>query len=77
MTFNLCTTGYQYNNSEEANRLSVLGFQFETDEYGRHITDHHPSVEFSTLEELMDFVKVWAPLIIDEDSIEIYDDYRE
>ena len=36
-----------------------------------------PVVEINTLEDLMEFQKEWGMLVITEDTIEIYDGYRE
>lgn len=40
-------------------------------------TDNKGTVEINSLEELMTFVEKWGRVIVSEDSIEIYDNYRE
>ncbi len=36
-----------------------------------------PVIEINTLEELMNLAKEWGELVVNEDSIVIYDDYIE
>jgi hypothetical protein len=42
-------------------------------------TDRHhiPQIEINTLEELINFVKEYGPVVVSENEITIYDDYLE
>ncbi len=79
MRFKISTIGAFYNKNE-ATKLKTLGFQFETGEfiYGKSyhkIQSPDSWLEIHTLEELTRFIKEYGTIIIDEDTIEIYDDY--
>jgi hypothetical protein len=78
MTFRLRTSGWKYPPEQQA-KLEQLGFLFVQDEYGWH-KDYQgdgPLKEFSSLADLMAFQAEWGSLVLDENTIEIYDDYRE
>lgn len=36
-----------------------------------------PTIELETLEDLISFEEEWGPIIIDNNTIEIYNDIRE
>lgn len=74
--FKLETSGYNYS-KKEAKRLESLGFKFEKAGVKRFKLDHTPILTLTSLEDLLTFCREWGPLVIDDDKIEIYDDYRE
>jgi hypothetical protein len=89
MKFKLSTSCYFYD-KDSAEKLKGLGFEF--DEIQQHQRNHlglsqdythdiditvNPEIEINTVEELVAFSKQWGQLIINGDSIEIYDDNRE
>ena len=82
MKFELTTSSWTYT-AEYAEKLKPLGFTFSAIKYegfaGRF--EVHPpkdGITFDTLEEFMEFAEKWGPLVvIDSDTIEIYDSYRE
>jgi hypothetical protein len=79
MNFTLSTSGYLYR-KEDKEKLEKLGFKFESEEYkpgtGTYcIEDHKPVVNIDTLETLIDFIKIWGQIVLDVDTIKIYDDY--
>jgi len=81
MNFRLTTTGNFYN-EERKSKLETLGFKF-TDESSFkggpfYKDDSLPTeIEINTLEELIEFSNQWGEIIIKENEIEIYDNYRE
>lgn len=83
MKFTLTTSGVFYSN-EQAEKLKVLGFPFQTftcpGKTERQMIGpvDEVEVEIGSLEELLAFQKKWGPLIIyDESHLEIYDNHRE
>jgi len=80
MKFHLSTSGYFYKR-DRIKKLEKLGFTFRN--YGaKHCDDtliicDEIDIEFNTLEELIEFTSEWGGCVIDGDSIEIYDNYRE
>jgi hypothetical protein len=85
MRFELSTSGSFYDPGSVKD-LEKLGFTFEvlkdpmfSDLKGKlHKTNTEPvTIEIDTLEELVAFAKEWGELVVDSESIEIYDDYRE
>lgn len=71
-----------------AKKLETLGFKFKpcNDVYfksqGRLEPDSWDdnskiSIEINSLEELIAFVRKWGQIVLYEDEINIYDDYRE
>jgi hypothetical protein len=86
MKFNLLTRATNYK-GEDVARLEKLGFTFKEEKEIPQVfkilnfkqlytkLQGIPQIEINTLEELMDFVKEYGVIAIDEDSIEIYDDY--
>lgn len=88
MLFELKTTGHSYHGSNpDIEPLKELGFEFkEKDNHRRmmgskvpyYYIEGKPTIEIITIEELMSLhKKVSEDLIIGEDFIEIYNDYRE
>lgn len=85
MKFTVRTTGAFYT-PDEAAKLEKLGFQFsdrgetfwENEPKTRYNNCNHVEVEINTLEELLAFADEWGEVIIsDDNTLEIYDDYRE
>lgn len=76
MKFNLKTSGYFYHDPKERNKLEYLGFYFEKTEYGFAIRGT-PEIEINSLEELIAFSEKYGRIILDDGTIEIYDDDRE
>jgi hypothetical protein len=85
MKFKLSTSGAGYeDNPEQRALVEQLGFTFRKTmpfQIGRSVEyriEGKPEIEIGTLEELMQFVKTYGPIIVSENErIEIYDDYRE
>ncbi|MHB8096085.1 MAG: hypothetical protein ACYDEI_00305 [Erysipelotrichaceae bacterium] len=80
MKFELSTSGNFYSKSEHVNRLIDLGFEFKPYEDRFMIVDdyeNHPTIEINFLDELMSFIDAYGEIIINRNSIEIYDNYRE
>lgn len=86
MKFELTASGYYYS-EEDAVEYRKLGFDMEdtrqtlpglrrSPRYA-FVRRGDPTIEITTLEELAAFANEWGPLVFNEDSIEIYDDYRE
>lgn len=83
MKFEITTTATAYT-LPEVEKLSKLGFTFEpgirADDGTQYyvMTKYFSIIEVSSLEELLTLVSTYGPLILHEDnSIEIYDYYRE
>lgn len=80
MQFSVRTTGNFYE-TEAKERLERLGFQFVSDERahdGGWWIHGEGRVDLVTLEELLAFQQqCGCPVILSEDTLEIYDDYRE
>jgi len=88
MKFTVTTASCHYT-SAKAQKLISLGFEMEADErsmipddwyrpFWRSL-DHAENtgeVEINTLEELMAFVDEWGDILLDADSIQIYDAWR-
>ncbi len=85
MKFDLSTSGMFYSDKEQMEGLKELGFTFEPSrsftKRDRGVDDYvisgEPTIEIETLEDLAKFAKKWGEVILWEDSIEIYDNYRE
>ena len=79
------TNDATWTDKEHADKLRQLGFKVKKEtnpKYKQHgdyyIEDHRAGITaISTLKELMDFIRVYGQIVLDEDKIEIYDDYRE
>ena len=80
MRYNLTTTSSYYLPDDEA-KLSKLGFEFKKvhEDYPSKTIDDSKDyfIEFKTMEEFRIFVHEYGPIVVRDDMIEIYDDYRE
>ena len=80
MVFNLSASGGLYNISHVV-KYQTVGFRFEKyGDYGNNykiIRDKDLTIEFNTIDEIVEFTKRFGEIIIENDSIEIYDNYRE
>ena len=80
--FNLETVKYRYN-EEDKKKLEALGFEFVLDNFkGRSVeaniyrkTDKQVTIIIRTFQKLRAFIKEWGEIIIDEETIKIYDDF--
>jgi len=86
MKFQLGTTKIHYKQEEDKDDiedLKTLGFVFDFSGDRYRNIDGNPEIEFSTLDELMAFVKRWDAIIVQvyDDvylpEIEIFNDVRE
>ncbi len=85
MKFELSTSGMFYSDKEQVEGLKELGFTFEPSrsftKRDRGVDDYvisgEPTIEIETLEELVAFSERWGEIIVEKDSIEIYDNYRK
>jgi len=84
MKLRLRTTNTLFNKeiSSEINyveRLKKLGFEFETDKWGSWTIndDKKVFIEINSFKDLTDFIKEWGDVILNEDTIQIYDGYNE
>ena len=93
MKFSLRTSGSTYQDGRYKKQLEKLGFTFKPhdEEYNALYQQIRKSkkqmfhmdweqdviVELNTLEDLLQFQKKFGPIILNGNSIEIYDDYRE
>ena len=82
MKFKLKTSAYSYSR-EDARELEPLGFTFKEridfmTGMKKLVQEKYESeIEINSLEELVNFSKQWGELVLNQDSIEIYNDYRE
>lgn len=92
MKYQLETVKYFYHDKEEMENLEKLGFTFEETEHLSTEIDiensaylkfrdysicGEPTIELRSLEELAEFIREYGQIVMDEGTIEIYDDYRE
>jgi hypothetical protein len=80
MQFKLKTAGNFYPDVSSRAKLEKLGFKFEPSDYKEYMKadlDDEPTIEITTLDELMDFIKEYGSIVLDEDCLTIYDDYLE
>jgi hypothetical protein len=75
MLFKLTSTGTYYPDAETRVKYEALGFKFNSMHY--KIKDDNLTISFNTIEELFKFTEEVYRVVVDSDSIEIYDDYRE
>jgi hypothetical protein len=78
MEFKVSTSAHRYS-KEEVLLLKPLGFQFEScdnDNKKWRITNT-PTIKLKSLAELMVFVEKYGIVVLSQDEISIYDDYRE
>ena len=83
--------GYIEGDSKEVDKkeLQELGFVFAEDGWNSFVIENakpiwpddvdsdFAHVEINTLEELHTFIKRWGSVVVDKDTIEIYNGYRE
>lgn len=76
------SSGFYPKDSPDVTRLKALGFAFDEDE-SPILPDHiyrlpgDYTVDIASLEELMAFVREHGRIVLFEDTIEIYDGFRE
>lgn len=91
MIFKLKTSGSFYPDSKDRERLRGLGFSFEiytanhrgakpkwmmkNIDYDEYLPE--PEIEINSLEELLKFIEEHGEIILNQERIEIYDNYRE
>lgn len=75
MKFNIKLTAPFYT-EEPAKDLEKIGVTLRKTRWGYDI-EEGAKKEINSLEELLEFSKKWGPIIIDKDTIEIYNDFRE
>ena len=76
MKLELTTTESLYNDNE-IEKLKPLGFEFNFKNGGYWKTHKEVFIEINSIDELMDFIKKYGRIVIEDNVIEIYDDYRE
>jgi hypothetical protein len=54
-----------------------LGFQFESYDNKKWRITNTPTIKIKSLSELMAFVEKYGIVVLSQDEISIYDDYRE
>ncbi len=79
MKFKLATSTWRYEDEGEIRELAKYGLKFEPcpPPHRGWLLDEDGEVEINTLEELMQFVAKWGQIVLNADTIEIYDGYRE
>ena len=77
MKFKLDVTKRFYPQGYEMEELKELGFTFTPCSYNRFIVDGFPEININSQEEIMEFVSKYGKIVISEEGIEIYNDYRE
>jgi uncharacterized protein with ACT and thioredoxin-like domain len=80
MKFEISTVKSFYN-KEEAKKLKNIGFCFEKiqdcDDFYLDCRKKKVFININTLEELMNLQKIYGKLVINSETIIIYDDYLE
>lgn len=78
MEFTLRTSGHFYSEAEMA-PLQTLGFIFEKTSYKNNpfLIKGEPKIIIDTLDELVKFIDTYGKIVVDKETIEIYNDYRE
>lgn len=78
MNFKLTTSRYFYIDPDQIKDLEKLGFVFALIyPQNNYRISEASSIEIKSLDELMVFVKEYGDLVVSENAIEIYNDYRE
>ena len=93
MKFRLTTSGSTYPDGRRKKQLEKLGFKFTQHDqkytelyqgiWGNQKDMYHMdwnqevTVEINTLEDLLAFQKKFGQIVLSDNEIEIYDDYRE
>jgi len=76
MKFKLYTANNFYPRKKDRQRLEKLGFSFkDVDSYYGPWIQGNPEIEINTLEELMQFIEVHGDIILDKNTLTIYDGY--
>jgi hypothetical protein len=76
MKFRLITSGDFYT-KQEKEELESVGFSFKVHDIERFINTEGTEIEISSLEELIALSERFGHLIVNPETIEIYDSYRE
>lgn len=77
MKFRLSTTGNFYPQADRRKELEEIGFTFKPSDYKSFIIKGSPEIEINSLDGLIQFTDKFGKIIVDNGSIEIYNDYRE
>ena len=83
MNFKIKNKGSLHNKEFDMERLRNLGFSFELYDHDTYYGDRYlilgeGNVELNSIEDLVSFVEKFGQIIIlDKNTIEIYNDYRE
>ena len=84
MEFKLSITS-DFTTNERKIKYEKLGFNFEVNEWHYNADrepwvkqgqSFYPLIEINTLEELINFVREYGQIVLNDGEIEIYDDYR-
>jgi len=77
MKFELSSAKIRFSDEEKI-RYEALGFQFERREGNEWRCKNAPIIiELNSLDELIEFIRRWGAIIMDENEITIYDDFIE
>ena len=77
MKFQIYSTSDGFGNTLRSNQVDKLRTKFNVNLVEKKMGNMY-EIEIKTLEDLLDLYRLTGcPLIVDEESIEIYDDYRE
>ena len=80
MIYSLSTSGSFYSDGYSMKELEKLGFAFtpcESPKNTFYIINDSAQIEINSLEELIAFVNKYGRIVLTNDSIEIYNSYRE
>ncbi len=66
-------------NDKEKERLESLGFKAVPSRFRAWYfrKNERIKIEINSLDELMDFIKEWGTIVLDKDTLTIYNDYLE
>lgn len=74
MLFKLVTAGSEYKYVQTRRKLEELGFSFDGNKI---IKTDSVKINIDTLDDLMEFMREFGPVIMSEEQIVIYDDEWE
>lgn len=78
MEFNIETAGYFYPNKLDRDKLELIGFTFIPTGDAYKFKIHGEVIKnINSLDELNQFIKDYGTIIIDKDTITLYDNYIE
>jgi hypothetical protein len=77
MIFTVTTSAHFYSNEERRTELEKIGFTFKPSNYKNFTIVGEPTIEIKDLTELIQFSNKWGEIIVGDETIEIYNDYRE